>query len=78
MRYEGRADDIAALEHYAMGFLAHGYAQFLMSAAPEGGQYDDLKGAERVRFEITPLRQGKLKTTIPAVLPCPVFQEECT
>lgn len=67
--YEGRADYVAVLDHYAQGFAAQGFAQNVISATPETESHDYLKGNERVRFEIARLPQGKVKATIVAVLP---------
>jgi hypothetical protein len=69
VRYEGRADYVAALDHYAQAFAAQGYAQSVLSATPEGEEHDYRKGEERVRFKIAQLPQGKVKATIVAVLP---------
>jgi hypothetical protein len=69
VRYEGRADYAAVLDHYARGFAAQGYAQSVVSAAPEGEEHDYRKGDDRVRFKIAQSPQGKVKATIVAVLP---------
>lgn len=69
VRYEGRADYAAVLDHYTQAFAAQGYAQNVVSATPEGEEHDYRKGDERVRFEIVQLPQGKVKATIVADLP---------
>lgn len=69
VRYEGRADYVAVLAHYAQGFAAQGFAQNVISATPETEAHDYLKGEERVRFEIARLSQSKVKATIVALLP---------
>ncbi len=69
VRYEGRADYVAVLNHYAQAFAAQGYAQNVLSATPDGEEHDYRKGDERVRFRIAQLPQGKVKATIIAVLP---------
>lgn len=69
VRYEGRADYAAVLDHYAKGFAAQGYAQSVMSATPDAEAHDYRKGDEKVRFEINRLPQGKVKATIVGVLP---------
>ncbi len=69
VRYEGRADYVAVLDHYAQGFAAQGFAQNVISATPESEAHDYLKGDERVRFEIARLPQGKVQATLVAVLP---------
>ena len=71
VRYEGPADYAAALEHYAGGFAAQGYAQNVLSAAPESEKHEYLKGEDRVGFAIAQLPKGKLKITLVAVLPAP-------
>ncbi|MDP1525103.1 MAG: hypothetical protein Q8M20_04795 [Rhodocyclaceae bacterium] len=69
VRYEGRADYVAVLNHYAQSFVAQGYTQNVVSATPEGEAHDYRKGGERVRFKIAQLPQGKVKATIIAGLP---------
>jgi hypothetical protein len=69
VRYEGRADYVAVLNHYAQAFAAQGYAQNIVSASPEGEEHDYVKDDDRVRFKIAQLPQGKVKATIVAVLP---------
>lgn len=69
VRYEGLADYLAVLDHYAQGFAAQGYTQSVTSATPEGEAHDYHKGDDRLRFEIARLPQGKVKATIVAVLP---------
>jgi len=69
VRYEGRADYAAVLDHYVQGFAAQGYAQRVTSATPEGEEHEFHKGEDRVRFKIAQLLQGKVKATIIAVLP---------
>ena len=68
VRYEGRADYIAVLDHYVQGFAMQGFLQSVMSATPEAETHDYTKNDERVRFEITRLPQGKVKAMIVAVL----------
>jgi hypothetical protein len=69
VRYEGRADYAAVLDHYANGFTTQGYRQNVVSAAPASEVHDYRKGDERIRFEITRLSHDKVKATIIAVLP---------
>jgi len=69
VRYEGRADYAAVLDHYVQGFAAQSYAQSVMSAAPEGEEHDYRRGEDRVRFKIAQLPQGKVQAMIVAVLP---------
>ena len=69
VRYEGRADYVAVLDHYAKGFVAQGYTQNVISATPEGEEHDYRKNNERVGFKIAQLPQGKVKTTVVATLP---------
>lgn len=67
--YEGRADYVAVLDHYAQGFAGQGFAQNVVSATHEGETHDYRKGDARVRFEITRLPRDKVKATIVAVQP---------
>ncbi|HNC51143.1 MAG TPA: HPF/RaiA family ribosome-associated protein [Accumulibacter sp.] len=69
VRYEGRADFAAVLDHYAKGFAAQGYAQSVMSATPEAEVHEYGKGDDRVHFETTHLPQGRVRVTIVAALP---------
>lgn len=69
VRYEGRADYAAVLDHYARGFASQGYAQSVVSAAPEGELHEYRKGNDSVRFKIAQASQGKVKATIVAILP---------
>lgn len=69
VRYEGRADYVAVLDHYTKGFAAQGYAQSVMSAAQDGAQHDYRKSTDQVRFKIAQLPREKVKVTIIAVLP---------
>lgn len=73
VRYEGRADYVAVLEHYTRAFAAQGYAHKVVSATPAGEEHDYRKGDERIRFMIAQLPEGKVKATIVAVLPSPTF-----
>ena len=48
VRYEGKADLAAVLDHYAKGFADHGYRQELHAATPSEERHDYLKGHERI------------------------------
>lgn len=69
VRYEGRADYVAVLNHYVQAFAAQGYAQNVVSATPEGEAHDYRKGDEQVGFSIAQLPQGQVKVTVVAALP---------
>ncbi len=69
VRYEGRAEYVAVLDHYVTGFAAQGYARNVVSATLEGEVHEYRKNDERVRFEIVQSPRGKVKATIVAVLP---------
>lgn len=69
VRYEGRAEYVAVLDHYARAFAAQGYTQSVVSAAPDGEEHDYRKGDETVRFKIAQASPGKVKATLAAVLP---------
>jgi hypothetical protein len=69
VRYQGRADYTAVLEHYTKGFAAQGYAQSVMSATADAEVHEYHKGAEQLRFEINRLPAGNVMATIVGVLP---------
>ena len=69
VRYEGRADYAAVLDHYARGFTAQGFAQRVISAVPEAEVHEYRKGTDKVMFRISQLPQDKVKATIIAELP---------
>jgi len=59
------------LDHYVRGFAALGYAQNVLSAAPDQEQHEYLKGGERVAFTLAQSQKGKVKLSLVAVLPAP-------
>ena len=69
VRYEGAADYVAVLDHYARGFAAQGYRQDLLSAAPDLERHEYIKDADRVGFVLTKDPKGRVKVTIVTVLP---------
>ncbi len=69
VRYEGRADYAAVLDHYTKGFADQGYRQNLLSAAPDSERHEYIKDADRVGFFLTKDANGEVKVTIVAVLP---------
>jgi len=71
MRYEGRAEYAAVLDHYLRGFAAQGYAQNVISAAPDQEMHEYIKDGDRVAFTLAQGRDGKVKLTLVAVLPAP-------
>jgi hypothetical protein len=71
VRYEGPAEFAAVLDHYAKAFVAQGYSQNVLSAAPDQEKHEYLKGGDRVEFMLTQSRKDKVKVTLVAVLPAP-------
>jgi hypothetical protein len=70
VRYEGRADYAAVLDHYVRGFAAQGYTPEPAIRAPEGERHEYLKDADRVGFVLAQgCPKGKVKATIVTVLP---------
>lgn len=69
VRYEGHAEYVAVIDHYARGFAALGYVQSVLSAAPDGEEHDYRKSNDRVRLRIAQLPKGKVKVTVVAILP---------
>lgn len=69
VRYEGRADYVAVLDHYAANFAAQGYAQSVTSATPDVEIHEYRKGSDQVRFEIRRLPQDKVKVALVTLLP---------
>lgn len=71
VRYEGRAEYAAVLDHYLRGFSAQGYVQNVIAAAPDREQHEYLKGGDRVAFTLAQSPKGKVKLSLVAVLPAP-------
>lgn len=71
VRYQGRAEHAAVLDHYVRGFIAQGYTQNVLSATPDEETHDYLKGGERVSLTLAQSRDGKVKVTLVADLPAP-------
>lgn len=69
VRYAGRADYAAVLDHYVKGFAAQGYAKSVLSAAPEGEEHAYGKGDARVRLKIAQHPQGMVEVTVIARQP---------
>lgn len=51
-KYEGKANYLAALDHYTQGFIAQGFAQTVQSATPEAETHEFAKGGQRLSLKI--------------------------
>lgn len=69
VRYEGKADLTAVLDHYTKGFADHGYRQELHAATPSEERHDYLKGSERVGVIFTQLKNSMVLVSITAPMP---------
>lgn len=69
VRYEGKADLAAVLDHYTKGFADHGYRQELHTATPSEERHDYLKGSERVGVIFTQLKNSMVLVNITAPMP---------
>lgn len=69
MRYEGKADITAVLDHYTKGFAEHGYRQELHAATPSEERHDYLKGSERVGVIFTQLKNSMVSVSVTVPMP---------
>lgn len=69
VRYEGKADLAAVLDHYPKGFAEHGYRQELHAATPSEERHDYLKGSERVGVIFTQLENRLASVSITVSMP---------
>jgi hypothetical protein len=69
VRYEGKADLAAVLDHYTKGFADHGYRQELHAATPSEERHDYLKDGERVGVIFTQLKNSMVLVSITAPMP---------
>jgi len=69
VRYEGKADLAAVLDHYTKGFAEHGYRQELQAATPSEERHDYLKGSERVGVIFTQLENRLASVSITVSMP---------
>lgn len=69
VRYEGKADLTAVLDHYTKGFADHGYRQELHTATPSEERHDYLKDGERVGVVFTQLENSVVSVSITAPMP---------
>lgn len=69
VRYEGKADLTAVLDHYNKGFAEHGYRQELHAATPSEERHDYLRGSERVGVIFTQLKNSMVLVSITAPMP---------
>lgn len=69
VRYEGKADLAAVLDHYSKGFAEHGYRQELHAATPSEERHDYLKGRARVGVVFTQSKNRLVAVSITAPMP---------
>lgn len=69
VRYEGKANFTAVLDHYTKGFAEHAYRQELHAATPGEERHDYLKGSERVGVIFTQLNNSMVSVSITAPMP---------
>jgi hypothetical protein len=69
VRYEGKADLAAVVDHYAKGFAAHGYRQELHAATVGEERHDYLKSGERVGVIFTQQKSNVVSVSITAPQP---------
>lgn len=69
VRYEGKAELTAVLDHYTKGFADHGYRQELHAATPSEERHDYLKGSARVGVIFTQLKNSMVLVSITAPMP---------
>ena len=69
VRYEGKAELAAVLDHYTKGFADHGYRQELHTDTPSEERHDYLKGSERVGVIFTQLKNSMVLVSITAPMP---------
>jgi hypothetical protein len=68
VKYEGRADYAAVLDHYVQGFTALGYAQEVQSATPEAEAHAWSKGKQRYLVKIAGQPKGVVAVAIETTL----------
>ena len=64
VRYEGKADLAAVLDHYAKGFAEHGYRQELHAATPSEERHDYHKGEERIGVTFVQQKENRVSISI--------------
>jgi len=64
VRYEGKADLAAVLDHYAKGFAEHGYRQELLAATPSEERHDYHKGEERIGVTFVQQKENRVLVSI--------------
>lgn len=64
VRYEGKADLAAVLDHYAKGFAEHGYRQELHAATPSEERHDYHKGEERIGVTFVQQKENRVSVSI--------------
>lgn len=69
VRYEGKADLAAVLDHYTKGFADQGYRQDLHAATPSEERHDYLKDGERVGVIFMQMKNRMVSVSITASMP---------
>jgi len=64
IEYQGEADYVAVLDHYAKGFAAQGYAQSVQSATPTAETHESTKDRQRIVLKIAQLPNGVVSARI--------------
>ena len=64
IEYQGEADYVAVLDHYAKGFASKGYAQSVQSATPTAETHEYLKGSQRIVLTVSQLPKGVVRARI--------------
>jgi hypothetical protein len=68
IEYEGEADYVAVLDHYARGFAAQGYVQSVQSATPSAETHEYTKDRERMTLKVTQQPKGGVSARIETTL----------
>ena len=66
--YEGRADYVKVLDHYASGFVALGFRQVALSSAPDTETHEFTKDKERYLVHIAKLPKGRVSVRLETAL----------
>ena len=69
VEYEGKADYMAVLDHYAQGFAARGYARTVQSASRDAETHEYTKGDERFRVKVAQKPRVGVSVHIETTLP---------
>lgn len=64
IEYQGEADYVAVLNHYANGFAGQGFAQSVQFATPTAETHEYTKGNQRLGLKVAQLPQGVVSARI--------------